>query len=111
MDTLQVDQPRAGVTRIVLDRPERLNAMNAALCLIDRDCKVLWQNRTFGLWFGDSFGQPGLHSFISKMRSDPAWVDQVFQRGHVEIGRVKVRFHQPGHDGAAVHDDARDVEA
>ena len=47
-----------------------VNAMNAALCLIDRDCKVLWQNRTFGLWFGDSFGQPGLQAFVSKLKSD-----------------------------------------
>ena len=31
MDTLQVDQPHEGVTRIMLNRPERLNAMNAAL--------------------------------------------------------------------------------
>ncbi len=31
MDTLQVDQPHEGVTRITLNRPERLNAMNAAL--------------------------------------------------------------------------------
>ena len=31
MDTLQVDRPHEGITRITLHRPERLNAMNAAL--------------------------------------------------------------------------------
>jgi signal transduction histidine kinase/DNA-binding response OmpR family regulator len=60
-----------------------VNAMNAALCLIDRDSKVLWQNRTFGLWFGDSFGQPGLSSFLSRLRADDSWLDQVFNRGQV----------------------------
>jgi enoyl-CoA hydratase len=31
MSTLVIDQPAEGVTRITLQRPERLNAMNAAL--------------------------------------------------------------------------------
>ena len=51
MDTLQVDQPHDGVTRITLHRPERLNAMNAALIAdlhdaladvaVDRACRVV----------------------------------------------------------------------
>src|ERR1700733_4223951 len=51
MDTLQVDQPHQGVTRIVLKRPERLNAINGALIselhdvlsdiAVDRACRVV----------------------------------------------------------------------
>ncbi len=76
MAEIEVAKERAKLHDVV-------NAMNAALCLIDRDSKIQWQNRTFGLWFGDSFGQPGLQAFISKMRSDNVWVDQVFNRGQV----------------------------
>ncbi|HYF51320.1 MAG TPA: ATP-binding protein [Planctomycetota bacterium] len=62
---------------------DMVNAMNAALCLIDRDCNIQWQNRTFGLWFGDSFGQPGLHAFQQQLRRDQTWIEQVFNRGQV----------------------------
>ena len=51
MSTLVVDQPAEGVTRITLQRPERLNAMNAALVgelhdaldaiANDRSCRVV----------------------------------------------------------------------
>jgi len=73
---LEITKERAKLHDVV-------NAMNAALCLIDRDCKIQWHNRTFGLWFGDSFGQPGLSAFLSRLRSDDDWIEQVFQRGQV----------------------------
>jgi len=72
----EVGQERAKLHDVV-------NAMNAALCLIDRDCKIHWQNRTFGLWFGDAFGQPGLQAFLNQMRNDTEWTEQVFGRGTV----------------------------
>lgn len=73
---LEISRERAKLHDVV-------NAMNAALCLIDRDNGIVWQNRTFGLWFGDSFGQPGLHAFLSRLKSDDSWTDQVFGRGQV----------------------------
>ena len=60
-----------------------VNAMNAALCLIDTDCKIHWQNRTFGLWFGDTFGQPGLQAFANQMKGDADWIEQVFGRSQI----------------------------
>lgn len=73
---LEISRERAKLHDVV-------NAMNAALCLIDRDNGIVWQNRTFGLWFGDSFGQPGLHAFLSRLKSDDSWTEQVFGRGQV----------------------------
>lgn len=82
-DTTEQAQAEAEVGRERAKLNDVVNAMNAALCLIDRDHKILWQNRTFGLWFGDSFGQPGLSAFLSRLRSDDTWVEQVFGRGQV----------------------------
>jgi enoyl-CoA hydratase len=74
MDTLQVDQPHEGVTRVELHRPERLNAMNAALVTelhdvlteiaADRACRVVvltGAGRGFcaGLDLGGYGGAPG----------------------------------------------------
>ena len=61
-----------------------VNAMNAALCLISRDRKVIWTNRTFDLWFGDAMGQPGFTSFLSNMARNDAWVESVFERGLIQ---------------------------
>lgn len=82
-DTTEQAVAEAEVLRERAKLTDVVNAMNAALCLIDRDCKVLWHNRMFGLWFGDAFGQPGLNAFLSRLRSDETWVQQVFGRGQV----------------------------
>lgn len=62
-----------------------VNAMNAALCLIGRDRKIIWTNRTFDLWFGDSFGQPGFSAFLSNMARNDGWVDPVFGKGQIQF--------------------------
>jgi enoyl-CoA hydratase len=51
VDTVQIDQPQDGVTRLTLDRPDQLNAMNATLITelhevladiaVDRTCRVV----------------------------------------------------------------------
>ncbi|GMV82781.1 MAG: hypothetical protein AMXMBFR7_39650 [Planctomycetota bacterium] len=79
------DQARAeaAVARERAKLNDIVNAMNAALCLIDRDRAILWKNRTFDLWFGDSFGQPGLQAFLSKIPEKDDWLDTVFGAGRV----------------------------
>jgi len=61
-----------------------VNAMNAALCLIGRDRKIIWTNRTFDLWFGDTFGQPGFTAFLSNMARNDGWVEPVFTKGMIQ---------------------------
>ncbi|MCY3020627.1 MAG: ATP-binding protein, partial [Planctomycetota bacterium] len=82
-DTTEQALAEAEVSKERAKLNDVVNAMNASLCLIDRDCKILWHNRTFGLWFGDVFGQPGLAAFLSRLRADDSWIEQVFGRGQV----------------------------
>lgn len=58
-----------------------VNAMNAALCLIDMSLNVLWENRTFSLWFGDDLGGAARESFLRSLRDDGEWIGRVFTRG------------------------------
>ncbi|MCX7803600.1 MAG: ATP-binding protein [Planctomycetota bacterium] len=60
-----------------------VNAMNAGLCLIGPDRGILWQNRTFGIWFGDSYGQPGLAAFRAQIDSAGNLVEEVLRTGTV----------------------------
>lgn len=60
-----------------------VNALNAALCLMDGNLNILWKNRTFDLWFGDAFEQPGLKAFLRPLREDREWLEDVFVRGRV----------------------------
>ncbi len=60
-----------------------VNAMNASLCLIGSDRRILWQNRTFGIWFGDSYGQPGLAAFRAQIDSAGNPVEEVLRTGKV----------------------------
>jgi len=80
------DRARAETT-LELERSKLnnvVNAMNAALCLIGRDRKIVWTNRTFDLWFGDSFGQPGFSAFLSNMSRNESWVEPVFTKGQIQ---------------------------
>jgi len=76
-----------------------VNAMNAALCLIDRDRHVLWKNRAFDLWFGDAHDQPGLAAFQSRLAQDDSWYQPVFGQGQVRhlAWRVFTSLGQPRH--------------
>src|SRR5262249_53480923 len=58
--------------------------MNASLCLIDRDRKIFWKNRTFDQWFGDAFEEPGLPAFEAKLAESETQLHRVFKDGKVE---------------------------
>lgn len=82
------EQARADAA-VALERAkldEIVNAMNAALCLIDPDRNIVWTNRTFDLWFGDTYGQPGRQAFCDKLRGDETWMEPVF--GKAMLRRV-----------------------
>lgn len=87
-----VETERAKLTDVV-------NAMNAALCLIDRDRRVLWKNRTFSLWFGEARDQPGLHAFQQRLNQDDAWFQPVFGQRQVRYmtWQVFTSLGQPRH--------------
>ena len=83
MTTLLVDQPEEGVTRITLNRPERLNAMNADLVAelhdalgavaIDPACRVVLltgAGRGFcaGLDLGGYGLRPGPRAWVGSRR-------------------------------------------
>lgn len=87
-----VKTERAKLTDVV-------NAMNAALCLIDRDRRVLWKNRTFDLWFGEARDQPGLHSFQQRLNQDDSWFQPVFGQAQVRhlTWQVFTALGQPRH--------------
>lgn len=76
-----------------------VNAMNAALCLMDRDRRVLWKNRTFDLWFGDARDQPGAHTFHHRLSQDDSWFQPVFGQGQVRhlTWQVFTSMGQPRH--------------
>ena len=87
-----LETERAKLTDVV-------NAMNAALCLIDRDRRVLWKNRTFDLWFGEARDQPGAQAFHQRLKQDDSWFQPVFGQGQVRhlTWQVFTSLGQPRH--------------
>ncbi|MCZ7644277.1 MAG: ATP-binding protein [Planctomycetota bacterium] len=82
-DVTEQARAEAAVARERAKLHDIVNALNAALCLVDRERAVIWKNRTFDLWFGDAFGQPGLQAFLDRIPKGQGWWQSVFQKGQV----------------------------
>ena len=68
-------------TAVAMEREklnEVVNALNTALCLVSRDLKLLWKNRTFDQWFWTEEGGP----VLAFLKGDDSWVQPVFGSGH-----------------------------
>lgn len=67
-----------------------VNAASAALCLMDRERRIVWKNRTFDLWFGEARDQPGLAAFQTRLALDESWYLPVFNQGQVRYVRWRI---------------------